>query len=197
MILAWALGHIQDDDGGSVYLRLSTRPLDQPERGADAELRDGDRAGRLLAGPARARRRAWPSSAPASSPPRRSRRTPRFARTSPRPGLLVVTSAGRLHADWLAAARAPGRRRARRPARTSSACSAPLAPRRAAGDRARRPPGDALLAGRRGRPPRRGRWASSGSASPATSPTSTATTASIPGRSSTRPPARAWIDVQK
>jgi pyruvate dehydrogenase E1 component len=32
-IMRWAFGHLQDDDGGSVYLRLSTRILDQPQRG--------------------------------------------------------------------------------------------------------------------------------------------------------------------
>jgi pyruvate dehydrogenase E1 component len=31
-IMRWSFSHLQDDDGGSVYLRLSTRLLDQPER---------------------------------------------------------------------------------------------------------------------------------------------------------------------
>src|SRR6202035_5578943 len=31
-ILRWGLEHMQADQGGSVYLRLSTRPLDQPQR---------------------------------------------------------------------------------------------------------------------------------------------------------------------
>ena len=38
-ILTWGLRHIQDDDGGSVYLRLSTRPIDQPKREMTPELR--------------------------------------------------------------------------------------------------------------------------------------------------------------
>src|SRR5665213_2267045 len=33
-ILRWSFDHLQADDGGSVYLRLSTRPLDQPAREA-------------------------------------------------------------------------------------------------------------------------------------------------------------------
>jgi pyruvate dehydrogenase E1 component len=33
-IMRWSFSHLQDDDGGSVYLRLSTRPLDQPVRPA-------------------------------------------------------------------------------------------------------------------------------------------------------------------
>ena len=39
VIMRWAFDHIQRDDGGSVYLRLSTRPLEQPQRGQiDADL---------------------------------------------------------------------------------------------------------------------------------------------------------------
>ena len=34
-ILRWSFDHLQDEDGGSVYLRLSTRILDQPERVVD------------------------------------------------------------------------------------------------------------------------------------------------------------------
>ena len=34
-ILRWSFDHLQDEDGGSVYLRLSTRILDQPERAID------------------------------------------------------------------------------------------------------------------------------------------------------------------
>jgi pyruvate dehydrogenase E1 component len=37
-IMRWAFGHMQDEDGGSVYLRLSTRALDQPDRRLDAGL---------------------------------------------------------------------------------------------------------------------------------------------------------------
>ena len=34
-IMRWSFGHMQADDGGSVYLRLSTRVLDQPKRAPD------------------------------------------------------------------------------------------------------------------------------------------------------------------
>ena len=37
-ILRWSFEHLQADDGGSVYLRLSTRPLEQPEREMTLEL---------------------------------------------------------------------------------------------------------------------------------------------------------------
>ena len=101
-------------------------------------------------------------------------------------GLLAVTSADRLNAGWTAAARA--RERGLPHARSHierllAGLPRALRPRH----RARRPPGDARLA-------RRGRWAtararsaSSISARPGRSPTSTATTASTPRRSSPRP----------
>ncbi len=44
-IMRWAFEHMQDRDGGSVYLRLSTRLLDQPKRELDAVL-----TGQLIAG---------------------------------------------------------------------------------------------------------------------------------------------------
>lgn len=36
-IMQWSFDHLQADDGGSVYLRLSTRPIDQPVRDIDPE----------------------------------------------------------------------------------------------------------------------------------------------------------------
>jgi pyruvate dehydrogenase E1 component len=44
-IMRWSFNHLQEPDGGSVYLRLSTRSLDQPEREANegwiADLLEG------------------------------------------------------------------------------------------------------------------------------------------------------------
>ena len=37
-IMSWGLRHMQDDNGGSVYLRLSTRQLEQPKREMDEAL---------------------------------------------------------------------------------------------------------------------------------------------------------------
>ena len=37
-MLRWSFEHLQADEGGSVYLRLSTRPLEQPRRVMSAEL---------------------------------------------------------------------------------------------------------------------------------------------------------------
>ena len=66
-------------------------------------------------------------------------------------GVLVVTSADRLHADWRAGAGPAGA--AARPPATLERLLAPLAARRAADHRARRPSGDARLARQRHRPP--------------------------------------------
>src|SRR5205085_8471599 len=38
VLLRWALEEIQREEGESVYLRLSTRPIEQPERTIDAAL---------------------------------------------------------------------------------------------------------------------------------------------------------------
>ncbi len=38
VIMRWGFEHMQADDGGSVYLRLSTRPIEQPKRSTDADL---------------------------------------------------------------------------------------------------------------------------------------------------------------
>ena len=46
VIMQWGFEYMQAEDGGSLYLRLSTRALQQPEREMEAALRDG-----LLRGP--------------------------------------------------------------------------------------------------------------------------------------------------
>ena len=37
-ILRWSFEHMQHEDGGSVYLRLSTRRIEQPQREMTADL---------------------------------------------------------------------------------------------------------------------------------------------------------------
>ena len=85
-ILRWSFEHLQDEDGGAVYLRLSTRPLEQPVRALTAEPPRGHPGRRLLARAARAGRRdraSWPA---VRSWRRRSRRTRSSPRTCPAPG---------------------------------------------------------------------------------------------------------------
>jgi pyruvate dehydrogenase E1 component len=105
VIVAWALGHIQDDDGSSVYLRLSTRPVNQPERPLTAELRSVIvRGGYWLVPPGPGARLAVVCSGVVT--PQAVEAHALIREDIPEAGLLVVTSAGRLHADWLAAAHA-------------------------------------------------------------------------------------------
>ena len=99
VLLRWALAEIQHEDGESVYFRLSTRPVDQPERAIDDALaasivsggywlRQPDPEGELaiaycgaVAPEALA---AWEA----------------LREDIPGIGLLAVTSPGRLHRDW-------------------------------------------------------------------------------------------------
>lgn len=45
VIMEWGFGHMQRQNGGAVYLRLSTRAIDQVQRSLDSETRDGIIAG--------------------------------------------------------------------------------------------------------------------------------------------------------
>jgi pyruvate dehydrogenase E1 component len=104
-ILAWSLGYIQDDDGGSVYLRLSTRPITQPEREMTTDLRASIvRGGYWLVPPAAGAELSIVSSGVVTIEALDAHA--QILEDIPGAGLLVVTSAGRLHADWLAAASA-------------------------------------------------------------------------------------------
>jgi pyruvate dehydrogenase E1 component len=106
-IMAWGMRYMQDDDGGSVYLRLSTRTLDQPER----SLSDADRQS-ICAG-------AYWAVPPAPGcdlaiaytgavAPEAIAAHAELQDDVPGAGLLAVTSPDLLHAGWLAA----GKRRA-------------------------------------------------------------------------------------
>ncbi len=138
---------MQAPDGSAVWLRLSTRQLHQPHRALDpAAVIAGahwvvppgagapHRAG--LPGPGRAGGRG---------------RLRGAARGVPGAGLLAITSPDRLHAGWLAAARAaPGGR----PPVAHRAAAGAAGARRGAGHDPGRPPGGACLARRRARPAR-------------------------------------------
>lgn len=94
-IMAWGFDHMQADDGGSVYLRLSTRPIEQPERKITNELREGIRKGAYW------RRKPANKNAPvivyagAIAPEAEA-----AADQVKGAGLLAITSADRLFADW-------------------------------------------------------------------------------------------------
>lgn len=102
IIMRWAFEHMQADDGGSVYLRLSTRQLAQPERTISpalaAEIREGaywlqapgpDASLVLVSCGTMTEQAVQAYSA--------------LREDDPDVGHLVVTSPDRLHAGWLAA----------------------------------------------------------------------------------------------
>ena len=98
-ILQWSFEHLQADDGGSVYLRPSTRPLDQPERDLTPDLRHQVVGGGYwMVPPEPGAGVAIVASGPVVAEARLAHQ--QFVEKSPGAGLLVVTSAGRLHEGW-------------------------------------------------------------------------------------------------
>ena len=99
-ILRWSFDHIQADDGGAVYLRLSTRSLNQPTRDLSAETRaqvvDG---GYWLEPPSQGAELAIVASGPVITEAVEAHQ--QIVEDIPGAGLLVVTSPGRLQDDWI------------------------------------------------------------------------------------------------
>jgi pyruvate dehydrogenase E1 component len=98
-ILRWSFGHLQDDDGGAVYLRLSTRPVAQPVRAMTSQLAADVLAGAYWLVPpgpgAEIAIVACGAVVPDAIEAHRQ-----LIEDLPGAGLLVVTSAGRLEGDW-------------------------------------------------------------------------------------------------
>ena len=103
VILRFAFEHLQAEDGGSVYLRLSTRPIEQPDRAMTAAL-----AAATLDGAYWLRE---PEPGCDLALVGMGAVMPEVLEAAdqlddlPGLGVLVVTSADRLHADWCAAQR--------------------------------------------------------------------------------------------
>jgi pyruvate dehydrogenase E1 component len=123
ILLRHALAHMQAPDGSSVWLRLSTRQIAQPARTLDP--------GAVIAGahwvvpPAPGARIALAYQGPVA--PEAEAAFAELRAEEPGAGLLAITSPDRLHAGWLAAARA--RRAGDRAARSHiETILAPLAP---------------------------------------------------------------------
>ena len=99
VVLRWAFEHLQARDGGSVYLRLSTRQITQPRRAMDADL-----AGQVLAGgywllpPAPGAELAIVCAGVVA--PEALQALEAVREDVPGAGLLHVTSADLLEADW-------------------------------------------------------------------------------------------------
>ena len=113
--MAWGLSYMQADDGGSVYLRLSTRALDQPDREVTEALKAGIIAGGYWLRPPSPRASLAIAYSGAVAPEALAAHE-QIAEDVPGAGLLAVTSPGRLHAGWLAACRARAENRAAPPA---------------------------------------------------------------------------------
>ncbi len=97
--MGWAFDHMQRPDGGAVYLRLSTRAIDQPRRDMSGDLNDAVTAGGYWLRP------PAPGSdlaivAMGAVVPEAIAAMARIGEWTARAGLLVVTSPDRLHEDW-------------------------------------------------------------------------------------------------
>jgi pyruvate dehydrogenase E1 component len=102
ILLRHAFDHMQRPDGSSVWLRLSTRQLEQPTRTLD-DLAVIEGA-HWLVPPAVGARIAIAYQGPVA--PEAAAAFAELAAEAPGAGLLAITSPDRLHAGWLAALRA-------------------------------------------------------------------------------------------
>jgi pyruvate dehydrogenase E1 component len=106
VIMNWGFRHMQSEggEGGSVYLRLSTRTIEQPQRLMSAELRDGIAEGAYwlrAPGPNAEVIVAYTGAVA----PEAIEATGFIGESRRDVGLLAITSADRLHAGWTAARR--------------------------------------------------------------------------------------------
>jgi pyruvate dehydrogenase E1 component len=104
VLMAHAFDRIQREDGGSTYLRLSTRALTQPERANDAWRTGTVEGAYWMRPPAPGARLALVYSGAIA--PEALAAFEAIAEDMPEAGLLAVTSPDVLHADWTAAGRA-------------------------------------------------------------------------------------------
>jgi pyruvate dehydrogenase E1 component len=104
IIMRWGFDHMQRDDGGAVYLRLSTRTLDQVQRQITPQLeRDITRGAYWLREPGPNAELVIAYSGAVA--PEAIEATGLLGESRRDIGLLAVTSADQLHAGWTAARR--------------------------------------------------------------------------------------------
>jgi pyruvate dehydrogenase E1 component len=102
VLLRWAFEEIQREEGQSVYFRLSTRPIEQPQRTIDPALAEAIVAGAYwLREPAVGAELAIAYCGAVA--PEALAAHQAVAEDIPGAGLLAITSPDRLHRDWLAA----------------------------------------------------------------------------------------------
>jgi len=98
-IMRWSFEHMQADEGGAVYLRLSTRPVDQLDRDIDDDLRHQIlHGGYWLHPPANEASMAVICVGAMTTEAITAHK--RLLDRYPDAGLLVVTSTDRLYNDW-------------------------------------------------------------------------------------------------
>jgi len=105
VMMAWGFEHMQKPEGASVCLRLVTRPIDQPQRDMNVELRENILAGAYwLREPAPGGELVIAFSGPVAPEAIEAYET--VIEDVPGAGLLNITSADRLHKGWTAASKA-------------------------------------------------------------------------------------------
>ncbi|WP_033406942.1 transketolase [Kiloniella laminariae] len=99
-IMGWSFAHMQDEsNGGSVYLRLSTRQIEQPSRTLDEETRKGIVSGGYwLVPPAKGSSKALVYTGALA--PEALKAFDALKTDFPEMGLLSVTSTDRLYNEW-------------------------------------------------------------------------------------------------
>jgi pyruvate dehydrogenase E1 component len=108
VLMRWGFEYMQAPEGGAVYLRLSTRPVEQSRRTMTSELQEAIVAGGYwLSPPAPGAELAIVCQGAVVPEAIAAHRE--ILEDIPGAGLLVVTSADRLHQDWLEAKRAGAR----------------------------------------------------------------------------------------
>jgi pyruvate dehydrogenase E1 component len=108
ILMRHGFDYMQQDKGGSIYLRLSTRSLPQPERTLSAEQEADIVNGAYWYAPPESSADVAVVAMGAVTPEAVAAHES-IARDFSGAGLLVLTSPDRLHADWLAAQRNRGR----------------------------------------------------------------------------------------
>jgi pyruvate dehydrogenase E1 component len=102
-VMRWSFEHMQADDGGSVYLRLTTRALTQVERTDDAWREDALKGAYWLKAPGPASDAAIVFCGAVA--PEVLQAVEQLADDIPGLGVLNVVSPGLLHRDWMASRR--------------------------------------------------------------------------------------------
>lgn len=101
--MRWSFEHMQDDDGGSVYLRLTTRPITQPTRLNDDWREPALKGAYWLREPAPGAEAAIVFCGAIA--PEVLEAAEAIAEDIPGLGVLNVVSPGLLHRDWMASRR--------------------------------------------------------------------------------------------